>query len=73
MTIKIEKYEAGDKVIFTECTQEQINWGANDDPNEILTKDKIYVVSDVDIHSSHTKLTLDGIKGRFNSVCFNKS
>ena len=73
MTIKIEKYEAGDKVIFTECTQEQINWGTNDDPNEILTKDKIYVVSDVDIHSSHTKLTLDGIKGRFNSVCFNKS
>ena len=73
MTIKIEKYEAGDKVIFTECTQEQINWGTNDDPNELLTKDKIYVVSDVDIHNSHTKLTLDGIKGRFNSVCFNKS
>ena len=63
----------GDFVNFIGCSKEQINWGNNSDPTNILTLGKSYKISKVDIHKSHTKLSLEGIDGRFNSVCFTRS
>ena len=60
----------GDSVKFIGCSPEQINWGNNDDPNKVLEVGKIYKVILVDIRRFHIKITLDGITGRFNSVCF---
>lgn len=58
------------KIKYIGCTKEQINWGSNDDPTNILTVNEIYEIEKIDVHSQHTKLTLKGISGRFNSVCF---
>ncbi len=63
-------FEVGDLVKFTGCSIEQIQWGNNDDPNSVLEIGNIYKVVNIDIHSQHTKITLDGIPGRYNSVCF---
>ena len=63
-------FKVGDQVVFLGCSKEQIYWGSNDDPNPILTINDVYEVSDVDIHSYHTKISLTDIPGRFNSVCF---
>jgi len=61
----------GDYVKFLGCTQEQINWGGNDDPNSLLFVGDIYYVERVEVHSQHTKIELRGLFGKkFNSVCF---
>lgn len=67
MNIKV-----GDQVKYIGCSKEQIAWGNNDDPNSILYLNDLYYVERVEIHSQHTKLELKGVKGRFNSVCFEK-
>ena len=66
----IYQHHKGDKVKFVGCTKEQIDWGNNDDPKNLLHEKEIYIIDDIDVHKSHTKLTLQGIKGSFNSVCF---
>jgi hypothetical protein len=60
----------GNHVKFLGCSKEQIQWGSNDDPNPILFVGNIYYVERVHVHSQHTKIELRGVKGRFNSVCF---
>ncbi|NBW58415.1 hypothetical protein EBR43_11705 [bacterium] len=62
--------KSGDIVRYLGCTQEQINWGCNDDPRGILMENTNYYVEHVHVHSQHTKIELRGIKGKFNSVCF---
>jgi ribosomal protein S1 len=65
--------EVGDIVIFIGCSDSQINWGNNDDPNKYLTKGEKYAISLVDIHKWHTKISIEGISNKkFNSVCFEK-
>lgn len=61
-----------DKVVYIGSSQEQIDWGSNDDPRNILVEGNVYEIENVDIYSQHTKLTLKEISGRFNSVCFKK-
>ena len=68
----MENFKSGDKAIYIGCTQEQVDWGSNDDPRKLLFENFEYYVEKVDIHSQHTKLTLRGIYGKFNSVCFKK-
>ncbi len=63
-------FKIGDKVKFIGCSKEQIQWGNNDDPNSVLEIGNIYKVVNIDIHSQHTKITLEGVPGRYNSVCF---
>jgi len=63
-------FGVGDSVKFIGCSKEQIAWGNNDDPNTTLVINKVYKISKVDIHSQHTKISLEGILGKFNSVCF---
>ena len=62
--------KAGNTVRFLGCTQEQIKWGNNDDPNPILFRNDLYYVEHVETHSQHTKVELRGVKGKFNSTCF---
>jgi hypothetical protein len=68
----VENFKSGDKVIYIGCIQEQINWGSNDDPRKLLSENFEYCVEKVNVYSYHTKLTLRGIYGNFNSVCFEK-
>ena len=63
---------AGKTVKFLGCSKEQIAWGNNDDPNPSLFVNNLYYVEHVEVHSNHTKIELRGVKGKFNSVCFQK-
>ena len=63
--------KTGQKVKFIESSEEQVNWGGNDDPLEAgLNIGDEYIISDVDEHNWHTKIHLEGFEGQFNSVCF---
>jgi hypothetical protein len=64
------RIKRGDLVKFIGCDKYQINWGNNDDPNKLLKIGEKYIVTNVDVRSYHTKISLEGIEGRFNSVCF---
>ena len=64
-------FEIGQKVEFTESSIEQVRWGGNDDPEKDgLIAGDYYVVTDVEIHSFHTKLMVEGFGGQYNSVSF---
>jgi len=67
-----KKIEKGDFVKFSGCTKEQVNWGCNTDPEGLLVYGGVYYVNEVIVKSSHTKLVLRGVEGKFNSVCFEK-
>jgi hypothetical protein len=60
----------GNYVKFVGCTREQANWGNNTDPENLLVPGGIYFVEQMITKSSHTKLILRGVEGKFNSVCF---
>jgi hypothetical protein len=62
----------GDKVIFVSASDEQVNWGSNDDPRKLLDYETEYEIENIEVHSWHTKFYLKGIKGKFNSVHFEK-
>lgn len=75
--LKIPKFSYGkirkdDYVKFIGCTREQVNWGNNTDPDDLLIKGGVYYVQEVIVKSSHTKLILRGVDGKFNSVCFER-
>jgi hypothetical protein len=68
----MENFKKGDCIVYVGCSDEQVRWGGNDDPRGILVEQQKYYVEKIEIHSLHTKLTLFGISGKFNSVCFEK-
>ena len=72
LALWMENFRAGTNVKFLGCSKEQIAWGNNTDPTGILIVGDKYYVEKVEVNSYHTKLTLRGIYGRFNSVCFEK-
>ena len=59
-----------DTVKYIGCTKEQILWGNNDDPRNLLFIGEKYMIEKVDVHSQHTKVKLYGKMGWYNSVCF---
>jgi hypothetical protein len=65
-----KEIRSGRTVKYIGCSQEQINWGNNDDPRSLLIIGHKYYVEHVEHHSYHTKLELRGMTGKFNSVCF---
>ena len=65
-------FKKGDRVIYIGSSEEQINFGTNDDPRKVLIEGDIYQVEKVEVHSYHTKISLRGVQGKFNSVSFNK-
>jgi hypothetical protein len=59
------------KAQYIGCDEEQIRWGGNDDPRDLLVKDRWYEVKTVEPHRWHTKIVLcDHPDLKFNSVCF---
>jgi len=61
------------KVRYEGASTEQVNWGSNDDPRGLLTKGEAYTVSNREVHSFHTKLTLAEFPGKkFNSASFSE-
>ena len=63
--------DAGTKVKFVGASDEQVGWGSNDDPREYLQLGGIYTIKEKDVHSWHTKVTLEEFPDyRFNSVHF---
>jgi len=71
--LKKMRIQKGDTVKYIGSSPEMVNWGANTDPNGVLTKGKEYTVEYTEVHTSHTKLKLAGYEGKFNSVSFMKS
>lgn len=61
--------EIGDRVRFNGCDESQRNWGNNDNSDKLCIGLE-YVISSVEVHSWHTKVSVEKIKGKFNSVCF---
>ena len=59
-----------DKAIFTGCSKDQIQWGGHDDPSGILVEGQEYIIEDLIILSSSSKMKLVGVSALFNSVCF---
>jgi hypothetical protein len=68
----VENFKKGNTVKYIGCIDEQVRWGNNDDPRGILIEGNKYYVEKVEVHSQHTKLQLRGVRGRFNSVSFEK-
>ena len=69
----MSKIDVGDVVQYIGCSKEQMRWGNNDDPQQsFLILGREYIVTDVDVHSYHTKISVANKQGRFNSVCFKK-
>lgn len=60
----------GYKVRFLGCSEAQRRWGSNDDPSNKLYIGSIYTISMVETHPWHTKISVTGIDGKFNSACF---
>ena len=66
-----EQWE-GARVRFLGATNAQIQWGSNNDPNDVLTVGEAYDVESADVRSWHTKLQLVGFEGTFNSASFDR-
>lgn len=64
------KMKKGDKVRYISCIDAQVKWGNCDDPRGLLTPGSEYIISKVEEHDWHTKISLRGFKGRFQSTCF---
>ena len=63
--------EAGDCVTYVGCNDDQVHWGSNDDPREVLAVGNGYTIDFVEEHTWHTKVGLVGFDGlKFNSVSF---
>lgn len=67
----IDRIEVGDVVEYIGCSKEQIRWGNNDTPSMLIVG-REYFVSYVEVHSQHTKISIQNKQGKFNSVCFRK-
>lgn len=60
------------KVKYIGASDPQVNWGDCDDPRNVLIEGEVYEVKEEDVHTWHTKFSLVGIDGKFNSVCFDR-
>ncbi len=67
---EMRKEFIGKQVTFLGASIEQIRWGSNDNPNDILTIGETYDIEDAEVHSWHTKIKLVGFDGIFNSSSF---
>jgi hypothetical protein len=67
---ELQHMQKGDKVIFRQASDDQVNWGNNDDPRNVLVLNGEYEVENIEVHSWHTKVYLKNIKGKFNIVHF---
>lgn len=58
-------------ILNEHSSEAQTNWGANDPTEGCLEVGKAYEVSEIEVHSFHTKIHLKDFPGKkFNSVVF---
>ena len=69
----MSELERGDVVRYIGASGDQVAWGGNDDPRNVLVVEDTYVVTGVEVHSWHTKIKLRQFDGWFNSVHFVRS
>lgn len=62
--------EGGERVRYVGASDTQVNWGGCDDPRLLMEDGDEFILEDVEVHSYHTKVRLEGVEGQFNSVCF---
>lgn len=62
--------QIGDIVTYTGASDEQKKWGNYTGNWDNLHIGVEYKISNIDVHSWHTKVSLENIDGTFNSVCF---
>lgn len=62
--------KSGDVMVYVGATDTQVSFGRGVDPRPILVVGQCYTVEYVFVHSWHTTITLLGVIGNFNSVCF---
>lgn len=56
-----------------DASDEQVNWGSNDDPRGLLEPSHVYEVEKIEPNSWHTKIYLKSFPGKkFNSVHFDE-
>jgi hypothetical protein len=70
--MNISRIHDGDKVKYIGCCREQVKWGNNDNPDDVLERGQEYIVEQTEVHTAHTKISIKGYKGKFNSICFIK-
>jgi len=59
------------RVKYIGATDDQVRWGGNDDPRNLLVVGNCYDVKYTEEHSWHTKLILEDFTDKkFNSVSF---
>ena len=58
------------KVKYIGASNDQVNFGGNDDPRGILLLNTVYEVAEFDVHSYYTKIKLVNTSGWFNDVSF---
>ena len=66
---KKKGFYVNDEVIFIGGSEEQRRWGGCN-PAYDLEENVTYTITKVEVKSQHTRLTLKGIDGFFNSVLF---
>lgn len=55
------------KLMYVGATDSQVRWGGCDDPRTVLEEGKEYTLLAYDVHTWHTKVTLE----EFPDLCFN--
>jgi hypothetical protein len=60
------------KVVFTGCDERQKRFGNYTGDTDKLEVGRVYEVTEIEVHSWHTKYYLVGFEGSFNSVCFDE-
>ena len=63
----------GGYVNYLGSTSNQVHYYGHDDPRQILEIGAIYRVSKIEVNNWYTDISLVGINGRFNSVCFEET
>lgn len=62
--------KVGDKVRYLGLDIHQRNWGTYTGDPWNLKIGKEYIVTDIEVHTQHTRVTVAGVSGCFNSVGF---
>ena len=62
--------KAGDRVVCMGASNDQVAYGSGDDPRTVLALGGEYTIEVSDVYDWHTLVKLEGVQGRFNSVCF---
>ncbi len=70
--MNIPKIHDDDKVKYIGYCRDQVKWGNNDNPDDVLARGQEYIVEQTEVHTAHTKISIKGYKGKFNSICFIK-